>query len=303
MQSDRVTQLGYIGLEVSDVGSWKTYATEVLGLAVNGADADGSVFLRMDEKHHRIALHPGAGDDLAYAGWEVKDEAALRAVADRLERQGIAVAQAAPAEAAARRVLGLARAQDPNGVAVELYWGPLIQTERPFVSPRPIGGFEAGPLGAGHIVLSVDDYEASLRFYRDGLGLLISDYIELDMGGAGTTKVAFLHCGPRHHSLAFAQFPAPKRLHHLMLQLRDLDDVGATYDACQDRGIPITSTLGRHTNDRMTSFYMQTPSGFQVEYGHGGRLIDDAHWEVQLHRSPSLWGHRSPSAPQPARVT
>ena len=75
MQSDRVTQLGYLGLEVSDVGSWKTYATEVLGLAVNGADADGSVFLRMDEKHHRIALHPGARDDLAYAGWEVKDEA------------------------------------------------------------------------------------------------------------------------------------------------------------------------------------------------------------------------------------
>jgi len=252
------------------------------------------VFLRMDEKHHRIALHPGARDDLAYAGWEVRDEAALLAVADRLERQGIAVTQAASGEAAARRVLGLARAQDPNGVAVELYWGPLTQAERPFVSPRPIGGFEAGPLGAGHIVLSVDDYEASLRFYRDGLGLLISDYIELDMGGAGTTKVAFLHCGPRHHSLAFAQYPAPKRLHHFMLQLRDLDDVGTTYDACLDRGIPITSTMGRHTNDRMTSFYMQTPSGFQVEYGHGGRLIDDAHWEVQLHRSPSVWGHRSP---------
>jgi len=58
-----------------------------------------------------------------------------------------------------------------------------------------------------------------------------------------------------------------------------MDDVGATYDACTDKGVTITSTLGRHTNDRMTSFYMRTRSGFLVEYGHGGRLIDDERWE------------------------
>jgi biphenyl-2,3-diol 1,2-dioxygenase len=298
MLADRITQLGYLGLEVSDIARWKEYAADLLGLAPNGTDADGTVFLRMDENHHRIALRPGATDDIAYAGWEVRDEAALRAVADRLESQAIAVAWGTPSEAAARRVMGLIKLTDPNGIGVEVYCGPLIQAERPFKSPRAIGGFEAGHLGAGHIVLSVDDYEASLRFYRDGLGLLISDFIELDMGGAGTTRVAFLHCGPRHHSLAFAQFPAPKRLHHVMLQLRDMDDVGATYDVCVDKGVTITSTMGRHTNDRMTSFYMQTPSGFQVEYGHGGRLIDDERWEVQLHRAPSLWGHRAPSIPR-----
>jgi len=296
MLEDRVTQLGYLGLEVSDFGRWTSFATEVLGLAANGTDPDGTVFLRVDENHHRLALRPGPADDLAYAGWEVKDEAALRAVVQRLERQGSAVAWATPPEAAARRVMGLARVQDPDGVTVELCWGALVQAERSFVSPRVSGGFEAGSLGAGHFVLSVADYDASLRFYRDGLGLLISDYIELDMGGAGTAQVAFLHCGPRHHSLAFAQFPAAKRMHHFMLQLRELDDVGATYDLCVDRGVPITSTMGRHTNDRMTSFYVQTPSGFQVEVGHGGRLIDDAHWEVKHHRSPSIWGHRSPDA-------
>jgi len=300
MWEARITQLGYLGLEVSDLDGWKAYAADVLGLALNGADADGTAFLRMDENHHRIALHPGGRDDIAYAGWEVRDEAALRAVAERLQRQGTAVAWGTPSEAAARRVMGLLKALDPNGVAVEVYWGPLVQAERPFVSPRVIGGFEAGRLGAGHIVLSVDDYEASLRFYRDGLGLLISDFIELDMGGAGTTTVAFLHCGPRHHSLAFAQFPAAKRLHHFMLELRDMDDVGATYDVCAERGVTITSTMGRHTNDRMTSFYMQTPSGFLLEYGHGGRLIDDERWEVQLHRSPSVWGHRAPAIPAAA---
>lgn len=75
-----------------------------------------------------------------------------------------------------------------------------------------------------------------------------------------------------------------------------MNDVGSAYYRCQDQRVPITSTLGCHTNDHMVSFYVQTPSGFQVEYGYGGRLIEDAAWEVQLHRSPSIWGHRAPAA-------
>jgi 2,3-dihydroxybiphenyl 1,2-dioxygenase len=203
------------------------------------------------------------------------------------------------AQASARRVAGLIHVQDPSGIRNEVCWGPLIEAERPFHSPRAIGGFVAGDLGFGHIVVAVDDYEASLRFYRDGLGLLISDYISLDMGPSGRTTVAFLHSGPRHHSIAIAQFAAPKRLHHFMLQLERMDDVGSTYDLCLDRQVPIASSLGRHVNDHMTSFYMSTPSGFQVEYGHGGREIDDAAWEVQLHHAASLWGHRPPAAEQP----
>ena len=302
MLANRVTQLGYLGIEVSDVNKWERFATEVLGLAPNGTEPDGTLFLRMDENHHRFALHAGDRDDMAYAGWETRDETSLHAIAARLESQGSAVSRCSAAEARARRVAGLIKLRDPSGVAIEVYYGPLIEAERPFRPARAIGGFEAGSLGLGHIVLSVDDYEASLRFYRDGLGLLISDFMELDMGSAGATTVAFMHCGPRHHSIAIAQFPAPKRLHHFMLQLRDTDDVGSTYYLCKDQRVPITSSLGRHTNDHMLSFYAQTPSGFQVEYGYGGRLIDDEVWEVQLHHAPSIWGHRPPASPdaQPA---
>jgi biphenyl-2,3-diol 1,2-dioxygenase len=192
--------------------------------------------------------------------------------------------------------MGLVELADPSGVATEVYYGPLVEAERPFRSPCAAGGFETGGQGLGHIVLAVDDYDASLRFYRDGLGLRISDFIELEMGAAGTTLVAFFHCNARHHSIAIAQFPAAKRLHHFMIQAREMNDVGSAYDRCRDRGVPIASSLGCHTNDRMVSFYAQTPSGFQVEYGYGGRLVDEANWEVQLHRSPSIWGHRAPAA-------
>jgi len=295
LSMERVTQLGYLGLEVSDLARWEKFATELLGLEHAGTDADGTLFLRIDEHHHRFALRQGPRDDIAVAGWQARNESELRAIAERLGAQGTAVTWGDAREARQRRVAGFIRLSDPNGIAIEVYCGPLVQTDRPFRSPRDIAGFEASALGLGHIVLAVDDYDASMRFYRDGLGLRISDYIDLDMGGAEATRAAFLHCGPRHHSLAMVQVSAPKRLHHFMLQARQLRDVGSTFDRCRDEAVPITMELGCHTNDRMVSFYAQTPSGFHVEYGHGGVEIDDDTWQVETYQAASTWGHRSPA--------
>lgn len=291
-----VTQLGYLGIGVSDLSTWQRFAVDILGLETNGADEDGTVFLRMDENHHRFALHPGGSDDIAYAGWETRDEASLWEVATRLESQGVEVRWGTAAEARQRRVMGLIKLEDPSGVATEVYFGALVEFERPFHSPRAIAGFETGDMGLGHFVIAVDDYDASLKFYRDGLGLLVSDFIEYESGPAETGLVAFFHCNRRHHSVAFLEYESPKRLLHFMLQLRNIDDVGSTYYLCEDRSVPIARSLGRHTNDHMVSFYLETPSGFQVEYGFGAREIDDSDWEVQLHRAPSTWGHRPRSA-------
>lgn len=296
MSRNRVTQLGYLGIEASDLPRWEQFATQILGLEPSATRDEEVVYLRLDENHHRLTVRAGALDDLTSVGWETNDEGALRSIADRLESQGHTVTWGTEAEARQRRVMGLITTTDPSGVTTEIYYGPLVQAERPFRSPRAISGFVAGNLGLGHIVLNVDDRDASMRFYRDGLGLLVSDFIELDMGDSGSTTAVFLHCGPRHHSIALVEVPSPKRLHHVMFELRNLDDIGSTYDLCHDQGVPIASTLGCHTNDKMVSFYMQTPSGFQVEYGHGGRMIDDSTWEVQLHQAPSIWGHRTPAS-------
>lgn len=86
-----------------------------------------------------------------------------------------------------------------------------------------------------------------------------------------------------------------------MVELRSLDDVGQGYDLAQlDEG-RLAYTLGRHTNDHMTSFYAHTPSGFFVEYGWGGRVIDPATWiPHETFDGPSLWGHeRLHLAPEP----
>ncbi len=287
-----ISQLGYLGLSVGKLEEWEKLATRVLGLEVGRRGDDGSLFLRMDEYDWRIALHPGAADDVAYLGWEVPDEEALAEAVDRLKQHGATVRDGDAAKLEARGVCGLVDVVDPAGVAHEIYYGPRVRFEQPFRPSRAHSGFLTGSLGIGHAVLVIPDAEAGLRFYRDALGFRISDYIFLRPAPNFELKLHFMHANPRHHSLAFAQAPLPKRLNHFMLQVRELDDVGKALDLCAEHGVPIAQTLGRHTNDHMVSFYLRTPSGFEIEYGWGAREVDDTSWQVVTHESGSSWGHR-----------
>ena len=295
-----VTQLGYLGLSVSKLGEWEKFATNVLGLQLAGKTDDGAVLLRMDEYHHRFIVSEGPENDLAFAGWEVPSQPALSELADQIRAAGIEVRTGTAEEAARRGVAELIKFADPSGNPTEAYYGPLISFENPFRSPRPISGFDTGIMGLGHIVVRVDDAQRSLHFYRDVLGMRISDFIDLKMRRGRPTdnlKLTFMHCNPRHHSIAFGAIPVPKRLLHFMLQVKSIDDVGSTLYVAQDAGVEISASLGRHTNDHMVSFYMRTPAGFEVEYGYGARTIDDHIWKVERHEAPSIWGHRGLAGP------
>ena len=289
-----VSQLGYLGLNVNDAEEWERFAIDLLGLEVVDKTAQG-FFMRMDEYHHRFIVQPGREDDIAFVGWEVADERALQELDSQLKSNGVETREGSPEESKTRGVLGLVKFTDPSGIPTEAYFGPLMNFGEPFKSARPISGFETGTMGLGHIVIRVDDSARSLHFYRDVLGMRISDFIELQPSHRLGRRLAltFMHCNPRHHSVAFGEIPVPKRLLHFMLQTKTLDDVCSTMYLAQDRGIPISGSLGRHTNDHMVSFYMRSPSGFEVEYGFGARTVDDATWKVQQHHSGSIWGHRS----------
>ena len=138
------------------------------------------------------------------------------------------------------------------------------------------------------------DPQATERFYCELLGMRLSDRIEVEMAPGFSLLITFLHANPRHHTVAFAAAPMPKRVHHFMLEVGAMDDVGHAYDRCLKAGIEIANTLGVHPNDRMFSFYARTPSGFDVEFGWGGRKIDDATWKVDRYDRMSVWGHHMP---------
>jgi biphenyl-2,3-diol 1,2-dioxygenase len=289
--SAAVTALGYLGIGASDLEAWRGYATETLGLAC--VERDGALLLRMDDAPWRVRIEPSDADDLSYAGFEVASSKALAEIGERLKMMDVQISAGSVEECAGRGVDALARCTDPNDIAIELYCG-RASADDAFVSPRGLS-FVTGDQGLGHIVLMVDDEATSRRFYEEGLGFKLSDTITMGTPPRAL-ELTFLHCNPRHHTLALAAVPGlPKRLNHIMVQVDSMDVVGATLDLVHDHDIPLSTGLGKHTNDHMTSFYMQTPSGFDVEFGYGARTVDDATWEVGHYDSGSQWGHRPPA--------
>jgi 2,3-dihydroxybiphenyl 1,2-dioxygenase len=294
-----IEALGYVGLEVSDLPRWTDFAANVLGLqALDGAD--GGVDLRMDAYAARIRLLPGPRDDLAFAGWEVRDEQALERLSSRLSGAGVAVEPGSEAQIADRRVAGLIRFADPEGNAHEAYFGPLQKTNAPFVSPLGVR-FKTGRQGLGHLVLNCRDKPAMMDFFLTTLQFRLTDHIRTEVVPGRPIEISFMRCNGRHHSLALAPTPLPKTIVHLMLETMSIDDVGRALYRCIKRDIHLSFTLGRHSNDEMLSFYPMTPSGFDIEYGWGGLEVDDDLWRVLTHDHNSAWGHTFQRPPRPNR--
>jgi 2,3-dihydroxybiphenyl 1,2-dioxygenase len=278
-----LTSLGYIGIRSTRTADWQTFATNLLGMQQVDAGAGVRAF-RMDDRKQRLIVTDDAGDGLQFMGWEVESADALDGLASRLENAGVRVSLETAALADQRHVSRLASFADPEGNRLEVFCGPEAASD-PFLPGRAISGFKTGSLGMGHAVLHARDVDILLPFYRDLLGFRVTDY------GLKPFKLYFFHLNGRHHSFAMVG-TGRQGMHHFMVELLSLDDVGQGYDlATQDEG-KVAYTLGRHSNDHMMSFYANSPSGFFVEYGWGARVIDPDTWKPhETFDGPSYWGH------------
>jgi 2,3-dihydroxybiphenyl 1,2-dioxygenase len=275
--------LGYVGIRARDVDDWADFGVKFLGMQLVDRSRSTLTF-RMDDRRQRVVVHGDGGEGAAFLGWEVADRDALDALAARLEAASVKVRRPSRTVAEERRVKDIIGFCDPVGNALEAFHGPEIASD-PFRPGRAISGFRTGPLGMGHVVMNVERIDRVLPFYQELLGFRLSDYTLRPF------KAYFLHLNPRHHSFAMIE-TGSNSVHHVMMETFMLDDVGQAYDLALGAPGRIATTLGRHSNDFMTSFYARTPSGFFVEYGWGGRSIDPAtHTPVEMTCGPSLWGH------------
>src|SRR5215469_11629215 len=244
--------LGYVGIRTRNLEDWAAYGTRFLGMQLV-EKSRGTLALRMDDRKQRIIVHTDENEGPSFYGWEVADAAALDALAAHLERSGVKVVRGSRALADERRVKDLIVFSDP--------------------------------IGMGHAVLTAERLDDVLPFYTEILNFKPTDYILKPF------KAYFFHINPRHHSLAFID-TGKNGIHHLMVELFYLDDVGQAYDLALQKPEMIGTTLGRHVNDHVTSFYSYSPSQFLVEYGWGGRTIDAGNWTPHERiEGPSLWGH------------
>jgi len=279
-----VQSFGYLGISASNLDDWSDFATGQLGLQpVDHAESCRT--FRMDDRRQRIIIDKETPNTERFFGWEVADAAALDALAAKLEAAGVAVRHEPASLAGQRFVRDLISFRDPDGNRLEAFYGPDL-ADAAFKPSRDISGFRAGALGLGHAVLMVADFDIALKFYQTLLGFRITDFIR----NPGV-KACFLHVNPRHHSLALFEHK-PVGMHHVMMELYSLDDVGQGYDRALGVANRVSVTLGRHHNDYMTSFYMRSPSNFLVEYGWGARELDVPTWQPEeLDTLASFWGH------------
>jgi biphenyl-2,3-diol 1,2-dioxygenase len=292
-------ELGYLCVEVADPDELGTFFTDVIGLAPGPDTSDGDCTWTDDDVRQRIIVGTGDRTDLTAMGFEAVDEDAWDATLARLDDAGHPATYGGADLALARRAERVAVVAAPWGSAVEIAIG-LERSEAPAPTPLVPGGFLTRAQGFGHAVVATTNFDESVRFATEALGLVQSDWLEMELAPGIDLEVRFFHCNARHHTLALARAPfeLPQKLHHVMFETNERDDVGHAFDRAFAAGLPLPNGLGRHDNDHMFSFYVGSPAGFQVEVGHGARQIAEPWVDDRRYDRISSWGHQ-PVVPAP----
>lgn len=288
----KIAGLAYVVAETTDLNRWKTYAQEVLGMMTSTAP-DGGIYVRMDDRQFRFAIQSGANDAYLVSGWEVSQQADFDDALQVLKNAKVDFQMGDPKLCQLRCAQQVAQFKDPSGNRHELIWGFKSDFAH-FASPMGVSGFVTGNIGMGHTVLPAPAFDETVKFCTEVMGFELSDLFNFQPAGpeGPSLPIHFFHCNNgRHHSLALAGFPVPSGCVHVMVEVENMPEVGRALDRMLAHKVQQTATLGQHTNDKMISFYMRSPSNFDIEYGFGGAVVDWSEHVAHEFTRVSLWGH------------
>ena len=288
-----IKSLGYLTVAARDIERWRQFAFGVLGFAEGNGPDPSALYLRMDERPARIVVVPGDVDRVLTVGWEVRDHATLDEVKSALDAAGVAVKELSQSHCDERRVEEVITFEDPAGTTLEVFHGAVLD-HSPVITPFG-ARFVTGDQGFGHVVMPSVDPNALFDFYTGVLGFRSRGAFRVPAPPEfGPIRVRFLGINERHHSLAIC--PATKQdkpgLVHVMVEVDSLDAVGQALDRVNAEGFQLSSTLGRHTNDKMVSFYVRAPGDWDIEFGTDGMRVDERYYTAEEITADSYWGHQ-----------
>lgn len=139
---------------------------------------------------------------------------------------------------------------------------PQKSTARRAAERGVLGRSQTGPVhprALSHLLMFSSDIDRSIAFYRDALGLRLSDRSE--------DAVAFMHGrhGSDHHLIAFAKSHA-KGWHHSSWEMANLDEVGRGGERMRMAGYTQGWGTGRHVLGSNYFHYVRDPWGSFAEY-------------------------------------
>ncbi len=287
-----IKSLGYVKVQTADIERWRHFAFGVLGFAEGNGPDESALYLRMDERAGRIIVVPADSDRIVTIGWEVRDRAALERVKAALNVAGVPFKQLTQDDVDARRIEEGIAFDDPAGSPLEVFHGAVLD-HSPVVTTFG-AKFVTGNQGLGHVVLPALDVDGLFEFYTEVLGFVSRGAFRVPTPPEfGPVRVRFLGTNERHHSLAIcpAMTVRDPGLIHLMVEVDCLDTVGQALDRVNKAGFQLSSTLGRHTNDKMVSFYVRAPGDWDIEFGTDGLRVDENQYTAEEITADSYWGH------------
>jgi catechol 2,3-dioxygenase-like lactoylglutathione lyase family enzyme len=147
------------------------------------------------------------------------------------------------------------------------------------------------PRHLSHVLLFTPDVLRQMSFYRDVLGLRLSD--------RSADIIAFMH-GPHssdHHLVAFAKSEAPG-YHHSSWDVASIDEVGLGSEKMRAEGHAKGWGVGRHVLGSNYFYYVQDPWGSWAEYSHDIDFVPaDVDWPAADHPPEDsfyIWGPAVP---------
>jgi len=137
------------------------------------------------------------------------------------------------------------------------------ELKKRYVAP-PALPFKIGKLG--HIVINCADIERSLKFYTEVMGLECSDIYTSDMAPGG---MAFLRCGPDHHTLALVGSMTGKssenyELNHIAFEVATLDEVLKARDHLKKHNVKLDFE-GRRRAGAQIAVEFRDPDNHRLE--------------------------------------
>ena len=187
---------------------------------------------------------------------------------------------------------------DPEGIAVEIVRAAKVSPDgRRAPAAERVNGKAAAPARSkapptrprhlSHILMFTTDVMRSVAFYRDVLGLRLSDH--------SGEIIAFMHGahGSDHHMLAFAKSDGPG-LHHSSWDVPTVDAVGVGMEQMGAAGYTEGWGVGRHVIGSNYFRYIRDPWGSFAEYSADIDYIPaDVDWPAADHPPEDsfyVWG-------------
>ena len=257
----RHRKLGYLALNVTDIGRTTSYAVRTIGLEEVGKGPSGEQFLACSREHHDVVLYQNKEPGFVRAAWEMETVEDVERAYAHCEGLGLKPRQLAQEE---KDILGLGvfpafRIREPtNGICYEYYAKMMIRS-RP--RPTPITNFRM----LGHFGLNVPNVREATEYAVKNLNIAVSDILG---DYVGTLLRAWPN--PNHHSLAYLPAREGKRqLNHIAFMVESIDDIGKFFNRLEAQGERRAFGIGRHPTSGSIHLYAFDPDNLVWEYTLG----------------------------------